>query len=83
MKLSHGVEMTIPHVSFRRSSATEESSVISDKTTIRLLLPFIKYGFGRADRAFQVVNLELCDEHIQCLKSFSINVADSGQYVGI
>jgi hypothetical protein len=48
----------------------------------RLLLPFIKEGFDRGEKAFQVVNPKLRDNHVERLNSAGIDVnrvADSGQ----
>lgn len=41
----------------------------------KVLLPFIREGFERGDKAFHVVNPRLRDEHIRRLQSSSINVA--------
>jgi hypothetical protein len=48
----------------------------------RLLLPFIKEGFDRGEKAFHVVNPKLLDNHLERLGSAGIDVnhvADSGQ----
>lgn len=49
----------------------------------RVLLPFIKEGFERGEKAFHVVNPELCDDHQRRLESAGIAVAEaqkSGQF---
>ena len=43
----------------------------------RLLLPFIKEGIERGEKAFHVVNPNIRDEHLRRLKSFGIDVAGS------
>lgn len=50
-----------------------------------LLLPFIKEGFDRGERAFHIVNPKLRDDHIRRLRSTGINVSVAqqiGQFVG-
>ena len=49
----------------------------------RVLLPFIKEGFERGEKAFHIVDPELRDEHVQRLESTGIDVAageQSGQF---
>jgi hypothetical protein len=49
----------------------------------RLLLPFIKEGFERGEKAFHVVNPKLRDDHMRRLESAGIDVAaaeQSGQF---
>jgi len=48
-----------------------------------LLLPFIKEGFERGEKAFHVVDPKLRDDHLRRLNSAGINVAEaekSGQF---
>src|SRR5258708_27084087 len=48
-----------------------------------LLLPFIKEGFERGEKAFHVVDPKLRDDHLRRLNSVGINVAEaekSGQF---
>src|SRR5256885_9407443 len=48
-----------------------------------LLLPFIKEGFDRGEKAFHVVDPKLRDDHLRRLNSAGINVAEaekSGQF---
>src|ERR1700745_3302042 len=48
----------------------------------RVLLPFIKEGFGRGEKAFHIVDPKLRNEHLQRLASAGIDVAaveQSGQ----
>ena len=48
----------------------------------RVLLPFIKEGFERGEKAFHIVDPELRDQHVQRLESAGIDVAvavQSGQ----
>jgi hypothetical protein len=48
-----------------------------------VLLPFIKEGFDRGEKAFHIVDPQLRDEHIRRLKSADIDVAgalEKGQY---
>ena len=48
-----------------------------------MLLPFIKEGFERGEKAFHIVDPELRDEHLQRLESAGIDVAageQSGQF---
>ena len=49
----------------------------------RVLLPFIKEGFERREKAFHIVDPNLREEHLQRLSSAGINVAaaeQSGQF---
>ena len=48
----------------------------------RVLLPFIKEGFDRGEKAFHVINPDLREDHINRLKAFGINVdaAPTGQF---
>ena len=49
----------------------------------RLLLPFIKEGFERGEKAFHIVDPELREEHLKRLMSVGIDVAGaerSGQF---
>ena len=49
----------------------------------RVLLPFIKEGFERGEKAFHIVDPELRDQHVQRLESAGIDVAvaeQSGQF---
>jgi hypothetical protein len=49
----------------------------------RVLLPFIKEGFERGDKAFHIVDPELRDEHLRRLESAGIDVVaaqQSGQF---
>ena len=49
----------------------------------RVLLPFIKEGFERGEKAFHIVDPKLRDEHLKRLKSAGIDVAaaeQSGQF---
>ena len=49
----------------------------------RVLLPFIKEGFEHGEKAFHIVDPELCDEHLRRLESAGIDVAageQSGQF---
>src|SRR3979490_1292706 len=49
----------------------------------RLLLPFIKEGLQRGEKAFHVVDPKLRDDHLRRLKSAGIDVAEvekSGQF---
>jgi MEDS: MEthanogen/methylotroph, DcmR Sensory domain len=49
----------------------------------RVLLPFIKEGFERGEKAFHIVDPELRDEHLRRLESAGIDVAageQSGQF---
>ena len=49
----------------------------------RVLLPFIKEGFERNEKAFHIVDPERCDEHLRRLQSAGINVTaakQSGQF---
>ena len=43
----------------------------------RLLLPFIKEGFDRGEKAFHVVDPKLHDEHVRRLESVGIEVAEA------
>ena len=43
----------------------------------RLLLPFIKEGFERGEKAFHVVNPKLRDEHLRRLESAGIDVTNA------
>ena len=48
-----------------------------------MLLPFIKEGFERGEKAFHIVDPELRDQHVQRLESAGIDVAvaeQSGQF---
>ncbi len=45
----------------------------------RVLLPFIKDGFARGEKAFHVVNPRLCDEHLQRLASAGVAVTEAEQ----
>ncbi len=47
----------------------------SPEEEYRLLIPFIKEGFERGDKAFHVVNPKLHDEHLRRLGSAGIDVA--------
>src|ERR1044071_2310621 len=49
----------------------------------RVLLPYIKEGFGRGDKAFHIVDPELRDDHLRRLESVGIDVSaaqQSGQF---
>ena len=49
----------------------------------RVLLPFIKEGFERNEKAFHIVDPEQCDEHLRRLQSAGIDVTaakQSGQF---
>jgi hypothetical protein len=49
----------------------------------QVLLPFIKEGFERGDKAFHIVDPELRDEHLRRLESAGVDVAEtqlSGQF---
>ena len=55
----------------------------SPEEEYRVLLPFIKEGFERGEKAFHIVDPELRDEHVQRLESAGIDVAagqQSGQF---
>src|SRR5215216_7546274 len=45
----------------------------------QVLLPFIKDGFDRGDKAFHIVDPNLRDEHIRRLESADIDVAGAQQ----
>ena len=45
----------------------------------RVLLPFIKEGFERGEKAFHIVDPTLREEHLQRLQSAGINVATAEQ----
>jgi MEDS: MEthanogen/methylotroph, DcmR Sensory domain len=45
----------------------------------RVLLPFIKEGFERGEKAFHIVDPELRDQHVQRLESAGIDVAVAEQ----
>ena len=45
----------------------------------RVLLPFIKEGIERGEKAFHVVDPKLCDEHVRRLESFGIDVSAARQ----
>ena len=49
----------------------------------RVLLPFIKEGFERSEKAFHIVDPELREQHVRRLESVGIDVAaaeQSGQF---
>jgi len=46
----------------------------------RVLLPFIKEGFERGERAFHVVNPELRDDHVRRLESVGIGAAEAQEH---
>jgi hypothetical protein len=49
----------------------------------QVLLPFIKEGFQRGEKAFHIVDPDLRDEHLRRLQSVGIDVAgaqESGQF---
>jgi hypothetical protein len=49
----------------------------------KVLLPFIKEGFDRGEKAFHVVDPKLRDDHVQRLKSIGIDLTqaeESGQF---
>ena len=41
----------------------------------RVLLPFVKEGLARGEKAFHIVDPKLCDEHLQRLSSGGVDVA--------
>jgi hypothetical protein len=45
----------------------------------RVLLPFIKEGFERSEKAFHIVNPKLREDHLKRLKSAGIDVASADQ----
>jgi hypothetical protein len=45
----------------------------------RVLLPFIKEGFERSEKAFHIVNPKLREDHLKRLKSADIDVASADQ----
>ena len=47
----------------------------------RVLLPFIKEGFERGEKAFHIVDPKLREEHLQRLESAGIDVAAAEQGV--
>jgi MEDS: MEthanogen/methylotroph, DcmR Sensory domain len=51
----------------------------SPEEEYRLLLPFIREGFERGDKALHVVNPKLRDEHLRLLDSAGIDVAGAGK----
>jgi hypothetical protein len=51
----------------------------SPEEEYRVLLPFIKEGFERGEKAFHIVDPELRDEHVQRLESAGIDVAAGEQ----
>jgi len=54
----------------------------SKEEEYRVLLPFIKEGLERGDRAFHIVDSQHCSEHRRCLKEADIDVdaaEDKGQ----
>lgn|SRR5262249_48758132 len=55
----------------------------SPEEEYRVLLPFIKDGFDRGEKAFQIVDPKLREEHLKRLKTAGIDVAsaeESGQF---
>jgi hypothetical protein len=44
----------------------------------RVLLPFIKEGFDRGEKAFHIVDPKLRENHLQRLRSAGIDVAAAG-----
>jgi MEDS: MEthanogen/methylotroph, DcmR Sensory domain len=49
----------------------------------RVLLPFVKEGLARGEKAFHIVDPNLCDEHLQRLSSGGVDVASverNGQF---
>src|SRR4029434_8200694 len=51
----------------------------SPEEEYRVLLPFIKEGFERGDRAFHIVDPTLREEHLRWLASARIDVASVEQ----
>jgi len=45
----------------------------------RVLLPFIREGFDRADRAFHIVDSKLREDYLERLRSADINVTEAQQ----
>ncbi len=45
----------------------------------QVLLPFIKEGLESGEKAFHVVDRALCEDHLQRLESFGIDVAAAKQ----